>query len=66
MTTDELLNLPYRIDYFIARNLNTGKEYEFSEYWNAKSYCDFYNEDENNWQIYAKIKDAPTTLPKKP
>lgn len=64
MTTDQLLNLPAEIEYFIARKETTGKEYEFSDYWRAKSHCDFYNEDDENWQIYAKIKNTPKTLPK--
>lgn len=53
---------PYEIECFVARNPNTGKEYDFPDYWGTKSFADFY--DEESWEIYAKIKNTPTTLPK--
>lgn len=56
-------DLPYEIEYFIARHKDTGNEYEFPDYAGAKSFCDFYNydgdhtpEDYAPWEIYAKIK----------
>lgn len=73
MTTDELFNLTCGIEYFISRHKDTGQEYKYQYYWQAKSFCDFYNydgdhtpEDYEPWGIYAKIKNTPTTLPKKP
>ena len=57
---------PYTIEYFVVYHNDTGKEYEIPDYAGAKTFCDFYNEEEYKpWTIYAKIKDTTTTLPRK-
>jgi hypothetical protein len=55
--------IPYEIEYFVVYHKDTGQEYEFPEYWLAKSHCLFYNHDGDHtsdsyapWEIYAKIK----------
>lgn len=65
MTIGKFYSPPYQIECFIARHKDTGQEYEYSEYGEAKSFCDLYNYDGDHtpenyepWEIYAKIKNT--------